>query len=114
MSLDFDALTLTDIIRLQDELSQTIKRRFEKNLALAFSDIVGSTPYFERFGNEAGEGMRRRHSDLVQEALLQFGGRLVATAGDGAFTCFPQAVNAVEAYKAFQLQGSESNASRAR
>jgi class 3 adenylate cyclase len=114
MGLDLDALTLTDLIRLQDELSQTIKRRFEKSLALAFSDIVGSTPYFERFGNEAGEGMRRRHTDLVQEAVKQYGGRLVDTAGDGAFTCFPRALNAVEAYKAFQLQISESNASRDR
>jgi class 3 adenylate cyclase len=114
MSLDFDSLTLPEIIRLQDELSQTLKRRFEKNLALAFSDIVGSTPYFEKFGNEAGEGLRRRHSDLVHDMLAQYGGRLVDTAGDSAFTCFPSVLSAVEAYKAFQLQVSESNASRAR
>jgi class 3 adenylate cyclase len=112
MSNGFESLTLAEIIRLQDELSQTLKRRFEKNLALAFSDIVGSTPYFERFGNEAGEGLRRRHNDLVQEVLAQQGGRLVDTAGDGAFTCFPTSLGAVEAYKSLMLLLSESNATR--
>ena len=35
-------LSMTAIIRLQDRLSQDLKRRFEKRLALGFSDIVGS------------------------------------------------------------------------
>jgi class 3 adenylate cyclase len=114
MGIDYDSLTLSDIMRLQDELSQVLKRRFEKPLALAFSDIVGSTPYFERFGNEAGESMRRRHNDLVQQILQPHEARLVDTAGDGAFTCFAHVESAVEAYTQFQNLISESNAARAR
>ena len=43
---DITALSMTEIIRLQNDLSQELKRRFEKPLALAFSDIVGSTQFF--------------------------------------------------------------------
>jgi class 3 adenylate cyclase len=114
MATDYETLTLAELVRLQDELSQVIKRRFEKELALVFSDIVGSTPYFERFGNEAGEALRRRHSDIVQSVLADHGGRLVDTAGDGAFTCFPDVMSAFEASKSLQLRVSESNAERAR
>ena len=48
-------LSMTEIIRLQNMLSTSLVRRFECHRALVFSDIVGSTPYFARFGDEAGE-----------------------------------------------------------
>ena len=34
-----EGLSMTEIIRLQDRLSQDLKRRFEQRLALGFSDI---------------------------------------------------------------------------
>jgi hypothetical protein len=49
MDRDFENLTLTELVRLQSELSQSLTRRFERRLALTFSDIVGSTAYFARF-----------------------------------------------------------------
>ena len=47
-----NGLSMTEIIRLRDLLSKALTRRFERPLALAFSDVVGSTPYFARFGDE--------------------------------------------------------------
>ena len=82
-------MTMTEIIRLQDLLSQELTRRFEKHLALSFSDIVGSTPYFARFGDEAGRKLQQRHFDFLQQAIPPAGGRVVDTAGDGAFLVFP-------------------------
>ncbi len=52
--IDLETLTLTEAIRLQAELSALISKKYERHVALVFSDIVGSTPYFARFGNEAG------------------------------------------------------------
>ena len=49
-----DTLSMTEIIRLQDTLSKALVRRFEKKLALAFSDVAGSTTYFSKYGDEAG------------------------------------------------------------
>lgn len=102
MGLDFETLSLTEIIRLQNQLSAVLARRFEKTLALAFSDVTGSTAYFARFGNEAGRRLQQRHVDLVMKSLEGSGGRIVDTAGDGVFLCFPLADQAIDALVRFQ------------
>jgi class 3 adenylate cyclase len=91
MDLDLGSLSLTEIIRLQNRLSEELRRRFTRSLALSFTDIVGSTAYFARFGDEAGRRLQQRHFDLVERAFGPRGGRVVDTAGDGAFSCFPTA-----------------------
>jgi class 3 adenylate cyclase len=112
--MDFDSLTMTEIIRLQDQLSQTLKRRFEKPLALAFTDIVDSTVYFGRFGNEAGRGMQQRHFDLLSRIVADHDGRIVDTAGDGGFMCFPTVMKAANALIQLQKLISNDNVHRQR
>jgi class 3 adenylate cyclase len=83
-SSHLETLSLTEIIRLQNQLSDVVTRRFEKPLALCFSDIVGSSQYFARFGDEAGQRLQQQHVDLLSEALTGTDGRIIHTAGDGA------------------------------
>lgn len=108
-----EQLSLTDIIRLQDVLSRALTRRFEKRLALVFSDVVGSTPYFARFGDEAGRKLQQRHFDLLAAAIQPHGGRVVDTAGDGAFLCFDDATQAVKAMVRFLRDIVADNDARA-
>jgi class 3 adenylate cyclase len=96
-----EQLSMTDLIRLQDLLSQALKRRFERRLALVFSDVVGSTPYFARFGDEAGRKLQQRHVDLLGAAIAREDGRVVDTAGDGAFVVFDDVTRAARAMVAF-------------
>lgn len=96
------SLSMTEILRLQDVLSKALVHRFERRLALVFSDIVGSTPYFARFGDAEGQKLQQRHADLVASATHAHGGRVVDMAGDGAFLCFGTADEALLA--AIQLQ----------
>jgi class 3 adenylate cyclase len=112
--LDFEALSLTEIIRLQDQLSAELSRRFERPLALSFSDIVGSTTYFTRFGDEAGKRLQQRHLDLLRPVVSTFEGRIVDTAGDGAFVCFSQVQSAADAFTRFQEVLLRDNAYRPR
>src|SRR5678815_1408445 len=114
MGMDFDSLTMTEIIRLQDQLSQTLKRRFEKGLALAFTDIVDSTPYIARFGNEAGRLMQQRHFDLLSKVVSEHDGRIVDTAGDGAFMVYPSVMKAANALIQLQKLISSDNQHRQR
>ena len=100
---DFENLTLTEIIRLQNTLSKVLRRRFGKRLALAFTDVVGSTSYFQRFGDEAGRRLLQRNLDLVKKVLPEAEGRIVDTAGDGVFSCFPDTERAAQAL--MKLQG---------
>jgi class 3 adenylate cyclase len=110
MPSDFDHLSLNEIIRLQNQLSSILSRRFERVLALVFSDIVSSTAYFNRFGDEAGRRLQQQHLDLLDPVLQRSHGRLVDTAGDGAFICFDLAEEAVTALARFQCLLLEHNA----
>ncbi len=107
-------LSLTELIRLQNEISRLLSQRFERSMALAFSDIVGSTPYFARFGDEAGRKLQQRHIDLVGQIARENRGRIVDTAGDGAFTCFQTAEQAVNAFIELQTALARENISRTR
>lgn len=83
--LDYDRMSLQDFIRLQRELAVEVRRRFERPTALIFTDVVGSTAYISRFGDVAGRVLLQRHHELLERTLGKVGGRLVDTAGDGAF-----------------------------
>ena len=107
-----ETLSMTEIIRLQDTLSNALVRRFEKKLALAFSDVAGSTAYFSKFGDEAGRKLQQRHLDLVQRVLPPSGGRVVDTAGDGAFLCFPTMNGAAKAMVELQRHIAIDNDNR--
>ncbi|MBK7860454.1 MAG: adenylate/guanylate cyclase domain-containing protein [Archangiaceae bacterium] len=107
-----DTLSMTEIIRLQDLLSKALVRRFEKRLALAFSDVAGSTAYFSKYGDEAGRKLQQRHLDLVQQVLPKAQGRVVDTAGDGAFLCFPALNGAARAMVELQRLISRDNDGR--
>jgi len=111
---DFSALSMTEIIRLQSVLQHELKRRFERQLTLAFSDIVGSTPYFARFGDAAGRQLQQLHLDLVRECLPVGAGRVVDTAGDGAFLVFPGADEGATMLIELQKAISRENATRSR
>src|SRR5207237_1155094 len=102
------------MIRHQTALGEALKRRFEKQLCLCFSDVVGSTPYFARFGDAAGRGLQQRHFDVLETALKKHGGRLVDTAGDGAFTVFNTVESGADAFIAMENLISVEHASYAR
>lgn len=93
---DLETLSLTDIIRLQNELSEVISKRFQKSFAVVFSDIVGSTRYFGKFGDEAGRRLQQQHLDLLSEALAGTGGQALDTAGDGVLLAFPYVESAID------------------
>ena len=112
--IDLSALTMTEIIRLQNQLQQELTRRFERQMLLVFSDIVGSTPYFARFGDAAGRQLQQLHFDLLAQCFSASGGRIVDTAGDGAFCAFPSADDAVQGLIVLQLQMARENAARGR
>lgn len=105
---------MTEIVRLQSQLQQELMRRFERPQALVFSDIVGSTAYFGRFGDAAGRQLQQLHLDIVQRCVLAHQGRLVDTAGDGAFLAFADAEAAAQAMIDVELGIALANQSQAR
>ncbi len=112
MPIDFDAHTLTELIKLQDEIEREIRSRYERPLALVFTDVVGSTAYFERHGDAAGRALLQRHLDLLDDVIGLHQGRVVDTAGDGAFCTFERLLPAVLAMSELQSQIAKDNGGR--
>ena len=114
MSIDLDALSFTEMIQLQLQLGESLKARFAKQLCLTFTDVVGSTPYFARLGDAAGRGLQQRHLDLWGKEVNANHGRIVDTAGDGAFSVFESCEQAATALIALGGAVSAQNTGYAR
>ena len=114
MDINLGSLSMTEIIRLQNLLSQELSRRFETSAAICFTDIAGSTAYFARFGDALGRQLQQLHIDTLEHALAAHGGRLVDTAGDGAVSFFTSASAGAAAMCALQQELSLVNAHRER
>jgi class 3 adenylate cyclase len=106
---NLETLSLTQIIRLQNQLSKILAQRFERQAALVASDIVGSTSYFTRFGDEAGHRLQQEHFDLLTQASESSSGHIVDTAGDGALLTFPTVEAAVDSLLRFKRLLSQRN-----
>jgi class 3 adenylate cyclase len=114
MELDLETASLTEIIRVQNQLSEALRRRFTRRIALSFTDIVASTAYFARMGDEAGRRLQQRHFDLLERALGPLGGSIVERSGDGAFACYPTVESAALALEDFFARARDDNAVHAR
>lgn len=106
---DLDRMSLEDLLLLQEEISRTLVRRFQRDVALVFTDVVGSTQYFERYGDAAGKALVQRSHGLLAEAMDGTDGRVVDTAGDGAFCVFGEAEVAAKSLIDFQNRIARTN-----
>ncbi|MEX0800084.1 MAG: nickel-binding protein [Dehalococcoidia bacterium] len=61
-----------------------------------FSDMVGSTEYTQRFGDDKHLEILRRHDSIIRESLASAGGREVKHTGDGIMASFASVARAIE------------------
>ena len=71
--------------------------RMRTEVTILFSDIKGSTSYFERRGDAEGLAMLQHHNDLLFPVIQGSGGRVVKTIGDAIMACFKDPVGAIRA-----------------
>ncbi|MCB9765846.1 MAG: adenylate/guanylate cyclase domain-containing protein [Alphaproteobacteria bacterium] len=109
-TFDFDRMSLRAFMALQQDVAKAIKRRFEREIAVVFTDVVGSTAYFDRFGDAAGRSLVERHHTLLRAALAANNGRIIDTAGDGAFCVAESAFDGASALIRFQESIADDNA----
>lgn len=66
------------------------------NIIFLFTDLVGSTRLWEEHPDAMREALAR-HDDLVGSAVVDHGGQLVKSTGDGKFATFPAASEGIVA-----------------
>src|SRR5258705_8712211 len=71
-------------------------------VTVLFSDIKGSTAYFEKFGDAQGLAMVQRHNAMLFPVIEECGGRVVKTIGDAIMAVFADPRGAVQGAIAMQ------------
>jgi hypothetical protein len=66
----------------------TMKNQSIKNMAVLFTDIVGSSNFFKKHGNVSGRSMLRLHQDIASPLIAEFGGAVVKLLGDSVMAYF--------------------------
>ncbi|HUU01942.1 MAG TPA: protein kinase [Myxococcota bacterium] len=96
---------------IAEPAAEPCEQVFERGVrAVLFSDIVGSTSFFEQHGDEAGMAMVERHNRLLFPQVEAHNGRVVKTIGDAIMASYPSAEDAVRSAIAMQTALKEHNA----
>src|SRR5262245_41974708 len=101
---------IDELLQARSEIDEELRRR-KSRVTIFFTDVVGSTTYFDRFGDTAGLLLLHRHDHLVTTAVEEFQGVVVKTIGDSVMAEFPDPDYAVRAAIAIQRRLLEHNLS---
>ena len=83
-----------------------------ENVAILFTDIVGSTELSQRLIPEAADKVRRDHFSILRRAIAETGGTEVKNLGDGLMVVFSSASAALSCAVAMQQGVERDNSDR--
>jgi serine/threonine protein kinase/class 3 adenylate cyclase len=96
------------LLKARAEIDEKL-RQHKNALTVLFTDVVGSTSFFERNGDTAGLVMIHRHDETAKRAIAQHGGKVIKTIGDSAMAEFPEPASAVRAAVEIERQFAQLN-----
>ena len=108
-------IRVTKLLRRAEDDPQVLREleRFRRTLVVMFSDIQGSTAYFEKHGDTAGLFLLHQCDNLIRSHVETHGGTVIKTIGDGTMMTFPEPKHGVEAAIEIQRSLTELDAARA-
>lgn len=71
--------------------------KFRRNITILFTDIKGSTAYFEKYGDAAGLLMVSTCNDAISDIVRAHGGKVIKTIGDAVMASFEDCLESVRA-----------------
>ena len=71
-------------------------------VTIMFTDVVGSTTLYDRYGDDEADARRARHFAVMREVVAVHEGREIKSTGDGLMVTFSSAVAAVRCAVALQ------------
>src|ERR1700687_2679358 len=84
------------LLKARAEIDEQL-RKHKNTLTVLFTDVAGSTSFFDRNGDTAGLAMIHRHDELARSVVQQHNGKVIKTIGDSAMAEFPDPSSAVRA-----------------
>jgi len=83
----------------------------DKELAIVFADVVGSTQLYESLGDDDARETVQRCVDCMKECTVEFGGEVIKTMGDEVMSTFTTADEAMNAASQMQQRITNGNLS---
>src|SRR5258705_7008334 len=77
-------------------------QKHKSPITVMFTDLAGSTSFFEKFGDTIGVAWLEEHNQIVIPKLAQYDGVLVKTIGDSVMAYFTDSKKAILAASAMQ------------
>ena len=71
--------------------------KLPRNITVLFTDLKGSTNYFEKYGDSAGLLMVHRCNTMLSQIVERHGGRVIKTIGDAVMASFEDHAEAIAA-----------------
>jgi class 3 adenylate cyclase/pSer/pThr/pTyr-binding forkhead associated (FHA) protein len=89
-----------DVTRILNRATGQLDRKAEleklrRNITILFTDLKGSTNYFEKYGDAAGLLMVHRCNTMLAESVERHGGRVIKTIGDAVMAAFEDPAEAI-------------------
>lgn len=88
-------------------------QKHKSPITVMFTDLAGSTSYFEKYGDTVGVAWLEEHNQIVIPQLTAHDGVLVKTIGDSVMGYFNDSQKAIQAAMAMQRRIFEENQKRA-
>src|SRR6266446_9364948 len=99
---------INQLLKARSEIDEEL-RRHKTHRAVLFTDVGGSTTYFDRFGDTAGLLLLHRHDHLVISAVEESQGIVIKTIGDSVMAEFPEPLLAARAAVEIQRRHFQHN-----
>ncbi|MBW1839749.1 MAG: CHAT domain-containing protein [Deltaproteobacteria bacterium] len=98
---------LKELLKERDKIDELMRDKFSKEMTIIFTDIEGSTTYFESRGDINGLSMVFKHNELLFPVIEHHQGTVIKTIGDSIMASFPDAAKGVRS--AIEMQKALAN-----
>jgi adenylate cyclase len=102
---------VTKILKMSHEDPKALSHleSFRRPITVIFTDIKGSTSYYEKFGDVAGFAMVRQCNDMLGAVAEKHRGRVIKTIGDSVMAMFEKPIEAIRSAIAMQEELAARN-----
>ena len=97
-----DPSEIEEILKERDRLDKILKEKYEKEVAILFSDICGYTQYIDKMGDISGRALLLKHNRILFPVIEEHKGEIVELIGDAIMAVFSSPLAAARAGIAMQ------------
>jgi len=97
-----------ELLKQRSEIDTEL-RKHKSPITVMFTDLAGSTRYFERYGDTAGMEWLQTHNGIVMPVVERHGGTVVKTIGDSVMAYFTDVKESVLAAREIQQELIQRN-----